>query len=436
MNIKNRKDILVVILLLVMMILFPDLTPGLAQDKEEDIPKEQVPVEERETGDSVIENIAELPGKIVTLPLKLFIMGVSKAAGVVDYNAIVLRVTDWLTNEDGTRKVRPIFTPGSGGGLIFIQDNLFKEGMRFRAVGAFGRRTRKHFYGELRHPQFFSPRFGLQLQGFYKRFPDEDFFGFGNNSVRINETNYLHQESNFQIELLSNPFEKVVFSAGFTYSNVDIMDGRDSRTPSTLAEFTPDEVPGLFGAEMGTFLFRIYRDSRNRTGNPTKGAEEYFSYEYSRELGGSELGYSKFTIDLQRYIHLFYNRVLALRVRTEITDNIGNREIPFYRVGALGGRDIFRGHRRSRFRDKDVMVLGAEYRFPILGIVDALAFVEEGRVFSDVFDEFSLRGFKYGFGGGLRIRSREGNLVALLEIGKSKEQLRFYFELNKGLREF
>jgi len=411
-----------------------------AQEKQDkDVPQEQVPVEERETGDSFVETLGELPGKLVTLPLKIVFKGLSTVASVVDYNALALRVTDALTNEDGTRKVRPIFTPVSGGGLIFIQNYFLREEMRLRAAGSFGTRTRVNFYGGLRDTKLFSPKLGLQVEGFYKRVPDEDFFGIGNNSQKATETNYLHQETNFEIEFISEPFPRTLLAAGFSYSDVNIKDGRDPNHPSLLdsaAVFFDSPVPGLLGAEMGTLLVRMYRDTRNGTGNPTRGGEAYFSYEYAREIRGSDLGYSKFTLDLRRYFELFYQRVLALRVRAEITDNIGAKEIPFYRLGGLGGIEVLRGYRASRFRDKDLLLAGAEYRFPIHPAVDAEAFFEEGRVYSDIFDQFSLKNFKYSYGGGLRIKSRDGNLVALIEIARSSEQLRFYFSLNKGLRKF
>jgi len=408
-------------------------------EQDKDVPEEQIPVEERDTGDSFIENLGELPGKIVTLPLTLFFKGVSKASSVVDYNAIVLRVTDVLTNEDGTRKVRPIFTPLSGGGLIFVQRNFLKPGMSFRTSASGGIRTRANFYGSLRDPQLFSARLGLHVEGLYQRLPDDDFFGIGNDSRRANETNYLHEETYFMTELLAKPVRNVIFSAGLSYSDVNIQRGRDPNKPSlqdSADVFFDDPIPGLFGVRMGTFLFRLYRDTRDVTGNPNRGSETYLTYEYARELGGSEFGYSKYTLDWKGYLELFYRRVIALRLHGEITDNIGTREILFYRLGGLGGTDVFRGYRPTRFRDKDLVVAGAEYRYPIHGVIDMIFFFEEGRVFGDIFDQFTFKGFKRAFGGGLRLRKFDGNLVAVFEIAKSDEQLRLNFSLNKGLRRF
>jgi outer membrane protein assembly factor BamA len=419
--------------------LFSQITLAQEEKGNEDVPEEQIPVEQRDTGDSFIENLGELPGKLITFPLKLVFRGASKVARVVDYSAIVLKVTDVLTNEDGTRKVRPIFTPLSGGGLIFIQKNLFKEGMALRTSVSAGIRTRVNLYGSLRDPQLFSRRFGLQVGGFYNRLPDEDFFGIGNDSRKTTQTDYLHEEAYFETELLASPLRNVILAAGVSYSDVNIENGRDPNRASLLdsaAAFFDDPIPGLLGARMGTFLFRIYQDTRDYTGNPSRGCETYFAYEYSRGLGDRQFGYSKFTLDWRGYFNLFYRRVLMLRLRSEITDNIGARDIPFYRLGALGGHDVFRGYRPTRFRNKDLMVAGAEYRVPIHPAIESVFFIEEGRVFTDVFDQFTFRGFRYAFGGGLRVHGRDGGLVGLFEIIKSDEQLQFYFSLNKGLRRF
>ena len=418
-----------------------------AQEKEDkEIPPEQLPVEERDTGDSFIENLGELPGDLVTFPVRLVLKGISKTAGWIDFQNVYLRVTDWLTNEDGTRKVRPIFMPASGGGLIFIQDNLFREGMKFRASGSSGTRTRRNFYGGLRDTQLFSSKFGLELAGFYKRLPDEDFFGLGNDSRKgkptvrkgrlTGETNYLHEESNFEGDLLYVPYKATQFAAGFSYSNVNIKRGRDDNHPSTDTTFTEDEVPGLLGAEMWSLVLKFYHDSRNATGHPTRGGEAFFSVEFAKEIDGSDFGYRKYTLDLQRYVELFYERVLAVRVRTEVTDKMEGREIPFYQLAGLGGQNSLRGYRPVRFRDRDLILAGVEYRWHVHSMAVAYGFFEEGRVFSNVFDEFSFDEFKYSFGGGLRLKSTDGGLIAIFEIAKSREQIRFNFGLNTDLRKF
>lgn len=408
----------------------------LAQEKEdENVPSRQIPVEERDTGDSLVEDLVELPGDIVTFPLKLGFRGVGRLAKFMDYHAIVLRVTDWLTSEDEKTKLRPVFMSTSGGGLAFRQNDFLKPGMKLRASASFGIRTRRNLYWGVRDPHFLSSRFRIEAAGFYARLPDDDFFGIGNNSSRQNETNYLYEERNLKFDVLSR-IGRHLLAVGIAYSNTDIREGRDPDKPTLGSVFAPAEVPGFFGAKMWSLQVKFYHHTRDESGHPTRGGETYIAYEFSDEIDGDTFGYGKLTIDLRRYTNLFYKRVLALRVRAEITDNLKNKQIPFYRLSALGGQFGLRGYRPVRFRDNDALLGGAEYRWQVHSQAIAYGFFEEGRVFSNVFDDFSFKGFRYAFGGGLRLKGSDGGLIAVLEIARSKEQIRFNFGLNTEIRKF
>ncbi len=412
----------------------------LAQEKEEEkkIPPRQLPIEERDQGDSFGENLLELPGDIITLPFKIAFKGAGFAARVIDYHGVLLRVTDWLTSEDEKTKLRPSFTPGSGGGFAFKQDDLFKQGMDFRASTYLGIRTRRNFYAGLRDPQLLFSRLGIQTSGFYARLPDEDFFGIGNNSLQDRETNYLYEERNLKFDLLSKIGRNFI-AVGFAYSNTDIKEGRDPNKPTlqdSVDAFFGGFVPGFSGAKMWSFQVKFYHHTRNETGHPTEGGETFIAYEFSDQINGKSFGYRKFTFDLRRYTNLFYKRVLALRFRAEITNRFKNGQIPFYRMAALGGQFGLRGYRPVRFRDRDAMLGGIEYRWPVHLAAVAYGFFEEGRVFSDMFEDFSFDNFRYSFGGGLRFRGQDGGLIAVLEIAKSKEQIRLNFGLNTEIGRF
>lgn len=412
---------------------------GHAQEENEPTPPlKQIPVQERDTGDSAAEIMGELPGKIVTLPAKVFFHGLGRAAAVIDYQSIVLRVTDWLTNEDGTRRVRPIFAPFSGGGAVFAQDNLLTQGLDFQASASFGIRTRRNLFVGFQDTQLFGRRLGLMVAASHARLPDEDFFGIGIGSDKDQQTDYLYQENSVNIELVTGMIPNTLVSVGFALSEVDIGDGRDPNFP-TLRDsadvFFDRPISGLFGANLGTLLVKFFHDTRNEIGHPTDGGETFLSFEWAREWDAEQLGYGKFTFDLRRYINLFYRRVLALRTKAELTYDIEGREVPFFRLAALGGVDNLRGYRPVRFRDDDMILLGAEYRFPIHHSAVVTAFFEEGRVFRNLVQDFAFDDFKYTVGVGIRLLSKE-DLVAVLEFAKSEEQFRFNFALNSSLRRF
>ena len=407
---------------------FQGLSYGQEND-EKDVPREQQPVQDRKVGDSLVENLAELPGKLITAPFYFTI----ELLKLLHVQKIYLRTTDLLTSEDGTRTLRPIFSPGGGGGATFRQRNLLHPGMTFRAHASFANKTRRLVHGDLRDPGLFSQKWGLHLRGFNWRKPTERFYGIGNDAKEEDRTDYLDEETSFEGTILFSPSKETSFGLGFAYSDVAIEDGRDNGQPNLDSLFTPLEVPGFFGEKMWTVTLKIYSDSRNEAGHPRRGAEQYVAMQLSKDRN---LGYFKFIVDLRRYFNLFYRRVLAVRVRTEITDDLGNREVPFYRLPGLGGEDLLKGYQSYRFQDDDLAYVSAEYRVPLNPMVNLTLFVEEGRVFQNMLDDFTFSDWHYSYGGGLRFRASNGGLITSFIIAKSDEDTRILFGLNTEIRGF
>lgn len=403
---------------------------GIAQDKQP--APEQVPVQDRDKGDSLIENIGELPGRLLTLPLQLVIEGFK----LIPVQTAYLKMTDFLTNEDGTRKVRPIFNPAGGAGATFSQANLFKPGMTFRARASFSQRTRRSLLADLSDRSFFGRSSGLHLTCIDMRKPDEDFFGIGNTSDTAKSGNYLEEEISLEGTFLLRAGRSTFFGFGMGYSDIAIEDGRDPTRPTLDSVFVAATIPGTAGARMWSAAAKFYHDSRNEAGHPTRGAEYYAAASFSKQISGNDLGFFKYTVDIRRYFELFYRRVLAVRARAEITDDMGLREVPFFRLPGLGGEDLLRGFRPVRFRDDDLAFVSAEYRFPIHGMVSATLFFEEGRVFQNMVKDFVLSDWNYSYGGGFRLRASNGGFITSLILAKSAEETRFLFGLNTEMKAF
>jgi outer membrane protein assembly factor BamA len=99
-------------------------------------------------------------------------------------------------------------------------------------------------------------------------------------------------------------------------------------------------------------------------------------------------------------IHLFGgDRVLRLRFFGAAAV-APFHEIPFLDLPDLGGRQLLRGYRSDRFRDRIAMVGSIEYRFPIQPTVAGFVFTDAGRVFHDL-DELTVDRPRVGYGGGL-----------------------------------
>ena len=113
-------------------------------------------------------------------------------------------------------------------------------------------------------------------------------------------------------------------------------------------------------------------------------------------------------VDLQQYVPLVRDRrVIALRAFASSSDADAGQEVPFYYQRTLGGPDDLRGFRQFRFRDKNVLLLQAEYRWEIFTAVDGAIFYDAGSV-APRFEDLSFSDLESDYGIGFRFGTRNG----------------------------
>ena len=135
----------------------------------------------------------------------------------------------------------------------------------------------------------------------------------------------------------------------------------------------------------------------------------------TRGFGGDESSYTRYGVDLQRYIDLYHGtRILALRFFAEgVSGSLEN--IPFVDLPRLGGAQLLRGYDSDRFRDRAMTVFTAEYEWDLSSRVYSFFFVDVGRVWRSfrAIDGAGLQDSRVGFGGGLQILSMKSFLARL-----------------------
>jgi hypothetical protein len=100
---------------------------------------------------------------------------------------------------------------------------------------------------------------------------------------------------------------------------------------------------------------------------------------------------------------LFNRKVLAFQWTMAESFELKNNRMPVYGLQTLGNDTPLRGYAGSRFRDLTVGAISAEYRFPLMRLVDG-----------DIFNEYGVHGknwgtidylnFKNSWGFGIRVR--------------------------------
>jgi outer membrane protein assembly factor BamA len=238
------------------------------------------------------------------------------------------------------------------------------------------------------------------------------FYGTGPDSSKDDRTSF--GLSALQIDLTTGirVTSWLTGTAGVGFVNPDITESSESsRVPGTDVVYTEAELPGVgVQPDFTTVHLGAVVDTR-RSRNPRRGG---LYQAQIRRFGDREGGAYSFTstrVDLQQFIP-FWNesRVLALRLMAEHADGLGSAQVPFYVLPTLGGARSLRGYDRQRFRDRNVLLFSAEYRYEVNPFLMAAVFYDAGQVAAEL-DDLRLQDFSDNYGIGFRFGY--SNAVAL-----------------------
>ena len=167
------------------------------------------------------------------------------------------------------------------------------------------------------------------------------------------------------------------------------------------SNFIADDVKGVNNRSQyrisGIDLFLTF-DSRNHAYCPDKGGLARFKFATFAPFMGSDFNFQVVELDLRKFIKTHPKHVLALQALGTFTFG----DVPYRSLAALGGNSIMRGYYGGRYRDKMLIAVQAEYRFPLFWRFSGVGFVSFGQVM-DKFSTFSMANFHTAFGPGVRI---------------------------------
>jgi outer membrane protein assembly factor BamA len=161
--------------------------------------------------------------------------------------------------------------------------------------------------------------------------------------------------------------------------------------------------------------------------NPRRGGRYRLSYGYYNDRTENRFSFARIEADAQHYFPMLNERrVIALHALASLSEADAGQEVPFYMQRTLGGPDDLRGFERYRFRDTNLVLLQAEYRFEVFTAVDAAIFFDAGSVaprredlrLDDLETDYGI-GFRFGSDSGVFARiegafgGREGARLVL-----------------------
>ncbi|UCC81074.1 MAG: BamA/TamA family outer membrane protein [Candidatus Zixiibacteriota bacterium] len=377
------------------------------------------------------EKIVSFPGAVVFFPFQVVYAVTEKAFGTEYEVPLVGKIADLMASDDGRRSLYPTYGSRRGGGLKYKHKGLLSRGSVFDITTTAWIRNRSMYRIRFRDVDIIG---GVASTGFTVRYmlmPDEKFYGLGMDSEKDDKSNFSWEQTSIELSLGKRFLDRLKSNITLAYQRNNILPGRDRSIPLTSDIYNSRTLPGLeSGVELMGGNFEVTYDSKNHPGRPTGGWEIFINGGYQLQTRDDDFEYLESSMDITRYVHLFYNRYMVFRAAARTARPFSGKKVPFYHLSQMGLWSTVRGFSRGRFRDRDLVMGSLEYRWPLTpNYLHALIFVDAGKVSLDIFENISEGDYEISYGVGLIGWSHEGILIRA-EIGKSSDQIRFNLNFN------
>ena len=235
-------------------------------------------------------------------------------------------------------------------------------------------------------------------------------FGFDVYSREWDRDDYKEGRRGFGLRLGHVLGEDGYILGHFKHEKVDI-DLEDRTTlPSTIINEEGEK-------NISTLSIRLSHDTRNNTQFATSGSLHSFSLEPSGGILGGDIDIIRYTHSSNWFFELRDKWVLDLRFRIGSISTYDDTDIvPFYERFYAGGSSSVRGYEdrsvgpQERFEPvggDSMLLLNAEYSFPLFEVIRGAVFVDAGNVWKGD-SAWDLNDLKKGVGVGVRFKTPLG----------------------------
>jgi hypothetical protein len=244
----------------------------------------------------------------------------------------------------------------------------------------------------------------LSVGGLFHRLPQEDFYGFGQQSSPATRTSFLLDESAFDVTAGLTPVRWFTVSGLAEYRTERAGQGEDPRFPSIetfhMGAGAPAAQTELDFVRLGG---QVYFDlARALQRAPVGGRYRFSGSKYLDQ--GEQFSFNRWEVDLQQYVPIFTpSRLIALRANAVGVVPDAGHDVPFYLQPTLGGSHSIRGYPYQRFRDRNALLMQAEYRFILNDFMTGSVFYDTGKVAFDRQDLWDFNDLRDDYGISLRL---------------------------------
>lgn len=256
----------------------------------------------------------------------------------------------------------------------------------------------------------------------YSYYPDK-FWGLGKLSQDSSEEDYSYKQYYIYLHPQVRIGNKIYL--GLVYEYQRLFDVKYN----SGGLFDKENIAGRNGYHVSGLGASFTYDTRNNAFAPDKGVMLQFYFNHFANYFGSKYNYTNFVIDARKFLRAYRKQVLA--IQSSAFFNAG--DVPLRSLALLGGANKMRGYYEGRYRDKNLVVIQAEYRVPLFWRISCVAFGDVGNV-SDRLSDINFQCLKYSYGAGLRValnQTERLNLRLDYGIGSGKSN-GFYLQLGEA----
>lgn len=291
------------------------------------------------------------------------------------------------------------------GGVYNFRAGRHKEATRTSSVWAYATYTLAKQYSVLIKPEIYLKSNSLSLSGSlrYERSP-QFFYGIGNDAPATDKEAFTPRTFAFQFGVKRRVVGGLYGGLSFEFEDVTM----EAIEPGGL--LASGEYTGSSGGMLAGFGASLDWDTRDAVLFTRRGTFIQLLGDAYGALAGSDFSFSRFKLDIRKYISTGKDKVLVLQAFFLSTFG----DVPFYKLGLLGGDSLLRGYYKGRFRDKALALVQAEYRVLISERIGVVGFAGLANVLPK-FGVFEPDQLKYSIGTGLRyvINKRDGATLRL-----------------------
>lgn len=251
----------------------------------------------------------------------------------------------------------------------------------------------------------------------FRNFPDL-FYGTGNDTLLESEEAYTSKAWDIYLS-----GEHHVGAAIHLGGHFHLYDWQLTET-ETSGLLESGTIAGSEGGSVAGLGIQFKFDTRDGIFYPRKGEVFQIAFTFYHQVLGSSSDFSCLTVDLRKYLPISPKQVLALQLRMETQSG----DVPFPLMSKLGGPDHLRGYYSGRFRDRNLFLIQAEWRYTLFWRLGISIFAGLGQV-AEFLGNIHPENFNYSLGFGFRyLYNKRESMYARMDFGWGSGSSGIYME--------